>query len=101
MAATELLPHHLAKTLSQGRATNSSLARISAPNGRLNAFCLVDEAAALAAARESEQRWQRGEPKGFADGVPASVKDLVLTKGWPTLRGSKTVSPDQRWDEDA
>src|SRR5262249_17732746 len=31
----------------------------------------------------------------------ASVKDLVLSKGWPTLRGSKLVAREQAWDEDA
>src|SRR5690606_26736759 len=40
-------------------------------------------------------------PQGLLDGVPATVKDLVLTKGWPTLRGSRAVSPDQPWNEDA
>ena len=35
------------------------------------------------------------------DGVPVSIKDLLLTKGWPTLRGSKLVDPEQAWDEDA
>ena len=29
--------------------------------------------------------------RGALDGVPASIKDLVLTRGWPTLRGSHTV----------
>ena len=38
---------------------------------------------------------------GPLDGVPTSIKDLVLTKGWPTLRGSHTVDPDQPWDVDA
>jgi aspartyl-tRNA(Asn)/glutamyl-tRNA(Gln) amidotransferase subunit A len=35
------------------------------------------------------------------DGVPTTIKDLILTKGWPTLRGSRTVNPDQPWDVDA
>jgi aspartyl-tRNA(Asn)/glutamyl-tRNA(Gln) amidotransferase subunit A len=30
-----------------------------------------------------------------------SIKDLILTRGWPTLRGSRTVDPEQRWDVDA
>jgi len=97
----ELLARYRTKTLSPVEVAKASLARIAELNGRLNAFCLLDEAGALAAARESEQRWQRGEPRGVVDGVPVSVKDLVLTKGWPTLRGSKVVSPDQPWDEDA
>jgi aspartyl-tRNA(Asn)/glutamyl-tRNA(Gln) amidotransferase subunit A len=33
--------------------------------------------------------------------VPCSVKDLILTKGWPTLRGSRTISPDQVWADNA
>jgi Asp-tRNA(Asn)/Glu-tRNA(Gln) amidotransferase A subunit family amidase len=30
-----------------------------------------------------------------------SIKDLILTSGWPTLRGSRTVDPNQAWNEDA
>ena len=33
--------------------------------------------------------------------MPATVKDLLITKGWPTLRGSKAVDPKQAWEEDA
>src|SRR6185369_17099019 len=64
-------------------------------------FRLVDAPAAEAAALASATRWQRGEPMGPLDGVPTTIKDLVLTKGWSTLRGSKAISPDQPWDEDA
>jgi aspartyl-tRNA(Asn)/glutamyl-tRNA(Gln) amidotransferase subunit A len=101
MPATELLSHYRSRTLSPVEVTKAALARIAALDGRLNAFCLVDEAGALAAAAESEKRWQRGTPRGLVDGVPTTVKDIVLAKGWPTLRGSKAVSRDQAWDEDA
>ncbi|MEU6032178.1 amidase [Streptomyces tauricus] len=60
-----------------------------------------DEEAALARARESAERWRRGEPAGLVDGVPVSVKDILLTRGGPTLRGSRTVSESGPWDEDA
>jgi aspartyl-tRNA(Asn)/glutamyl-tRNA(Gln) amidotransferase subunit A len=33
--------------------------------------------------------------------VPVAVKDLLLTKGWPTLRGSRAVDPGQPWEHDA
>ncbi len=101
MPATALLANYRAKKLSPVEAAKAALARIAALDGRLNAFCLVDEEGALAAARRSERRWQRGEPAGLVDGVPTSVKDIVLAKGWPTRRGSKAISPDQAWDEDA
>ncbi len=76
------------------------MARIAKLNPIYNAFCVVDEAAALASARESEQRWLSGKSLGPADGVPATVKDLILAKGWPTLRGSRTIDPNQSWNED-
>ena len=68
------------------------LGRIEKLNPKLNAFCLINEQA-LAEAEASEKRWMSGQPKGLLDGVPVSIKDLLLTKGWPTLRGSKTVDP--------
>jgi aspartyl-tRNA(Asn)/glutamyl-tRNA(Gln) amidotransferase subunit A len=101
MPATQLLAHYRAKTLSPVDAAKAALARIAALDGRLNAFCLVDEERALASARRSEGRWLRGEPAGLVDGVPTSIKDIVLARGWPTRRGSKAISPDQAWDEDA
>ena len=33
--------------------------------------------------------------------MPTTIKDLILTKGWPTRRGSHTVDPEQPWDVDA
>src|SRR5262245_11837398 len=101
MPATELIARYAGKTLSPVEVTPAVLARIRALNTRLNAYCLVDETGALATARASEARWLKGEPAGPVDGVPASIKDIVLAKGWPTLRGSKTVDPAGPWDDDA
>ena len=61
----------------------------------------MDRDGALAAARESEERWLRGEAVGRLDGVPVTIKDLILMRGFPTLRGSRLVEPDQDWSEDA
>src|ERR1700759_5216185 len=54
----------------------------------------------MAAARAAETRWQKGEPLGPIDGVPATIKDLVPMRGFPTLRGSRLIDPNQAWDED-
>src|SRR6185503_18294324 len=64
-------------------------------------FCLVDAKSALATAKESEARWKKGTPQGLLDGVPVSIKDLLLTRGWPTLRGSRTINPKGPWNDDA
>lgn len=101
MPATELVARYRAKTLSPVEVTRAVLDRIEALDPKLNAYCLVDAEAALASARASEARWLAGTPAGPVDGVPTSIKDLVLTRGWPTLRGSKTVDPAGPWHDDA
>ena len=101
LSATELVAAYSDKRLSPLEATEACLARIATHNGLLNAFCHLDGDGARAAARDSEARWAKGQSLGLLDGVPVAVKDLILTQGWPTLRGSKTVDPDQPWDEDA
>jgi aspartyl-tRNA(Asn)/glutamyl-tRNA(Gln) amidotransferase subunit A len=100
-SAVELTAAYAARKLSPVEATRAVLDRIAAVNPRVNAFCHVDPARALAAARASEARWAKGKPFSFIDGVPTGIKDLILTKGWPTLRGSKTVDPAGPWKDDA
>jgi aspartyl-tRNA(Asn)/glutamyl-tRNA(Gln) amidotransferase subunit A len=99
-SAVELTEHYRSKKLSPVEATRAALERISRLDPIYNAFVMVDEARALKDARASEARWQRGEPAGSVDGVPATVKDLIVTEGWPTLRGSRTIDPNQPWTED-
>jgi len=79
----------------------AGVARIEALDAQVNAFCLVDADAAMAQAEASEARWAEGEPLSPLDGVPVAVKDLLLTKGWPTRRGSLTVDAKGPWTEDA
>eukprot|EP00698_Gefionella_okellyi_P008702 TRINITY_DN216_c0_g1_i1.p1 TRINITY_DN216_c0_g1~~TRINITY_DN216_c0_g1_i1.p1 ORF type:complete len:470 (-),score=108.19 TRINITY_DN216_c0_g1_i1:42-1451(-) len=101
LSAAELLRGYRAKTLNPVDVVIACYERIEKLNPTLNAFCLVDKANAVKAAQESAARWAKGEPLGMLDGVPTSVKDLLITNGWPTLRGSKAINPDQSWTEDA
>ena len=100
LSAVDLTEQYRERRLSPVEVTRAALARIAKLNPIYNAFCVVDEAAALASAHESEQRWRSGNAFGLADGVPTTVKDLILAKGWPTLRGSRAIDPKQPWDED-
>jgi aspartyl-tRNA(Asn)/glutamyl-tRNA(Gln) amidotransferase subunit A len=100
-SASELVALYRAGKASPVEATEAALARIEKHNPVLNAFDLVDAQGALKTAKASEARWAKHEPAGPIDGVPTSIKDIVYTKGWPTLRGSKTIDPDQPWEEDA
>ncbi|HEU0156250.1 MAG TPA: amidase [Stellaceae bacterium] len=87
--------------LSPVEAAQALLERLEAFEPQLNAFSIVDREGALAAARASEERWRRGAPQSSLDGVPVTIKDLVLMRGFPTLRGSHLVDPNQDWSEDA
>ena len=100
-SAHALLALYRSGRASPVEATKAALARIDRLNPVLNAFCVLDPESALVSARASEARWKAGAPQGDLDGVPVSIKDLILAKGWPTLRGSRTVDPKQAWDVDA
>ena len=100
-SAISLLDLYASRALSPVEATRLLLDRLDTLQPKLNAFCIVDHDGALAAARQSEQRWRRGEPAGQLDGVPVTIKDLMLMRNFPTLRGSRLVDPDQDWSEDA
>src|SRR5690606_4371102 len=98
--ATELVEGYRTRTLSPVEVAQAVLARMERLNPTLNAFVLVSERL-LEEARESEARWHKGAPRGLLDGVPVSIKDLLLAKDWPTLRGSKTIDPAGPWNDDA
>jgi aspartyl-tRNA(Asn)/glutamyl-tRNA(Gln) amidotransferase subunit A len=100
LTATELLEGYRKHELSPVEVTRAVLERIEKLNPVLNAFNLVSDHALLDA-KASEARWLSGQPKGLLDGVPVSIKDIILTRGWPTLRGSKTVDPKGPWNDDA
>src|SRR5947207_12224504 len=100
LSAMALLDAYRKHELSPVEVTRAVLERIERLNPVLNAFNLVSDRA-LDDAKMSEARWMSGQPKGLLDGVPASIKDIILTKGWPTLRGSKTVDPKGPWNDDA
>jgi aspartyl-tRNA(Asn)/glutamyl-tRNA(Gln) amidotransferase subunit A len=76
------------------------LAKIERVNPVLNAFCFTDPATTLQQARASANRWRQGQPLSKLDGIPIGIKDLLLTQGWPTLKGSFDIDADQPWPED-
>jgi aspartyl-tRNA(Asn)/glutamyl-tRNA(Gln) amidotransferase subunit A len=101
LTATEMLVHFRNRNLSPVEVCKAAFEQIRSKDETLNAFCILNEDGAFASARESEARWFKGEPMGALDGVPVAIKDLILTKGLPTLRGSETVDAGQPWEVDA
>lgn len=101
LSASDLLAAYGRGDLSPVEAAEAGLERIAALDPAVNGYCLVDPELTLTQARASEARWQAGEPAGRLDGVPVAVKDVFLTAGWPTLRGSAAVDPGGPWEHDA
>ncbi len=101
MNAAELSRAFHDGNLSPVEVTQSLLARIEALDAGINAFCHLAPNVSLHQAEESEKRWAEGNPLSPLDGVPVAIKDLLLTEGWPTLRGSKLTDPTGPWNADA
>ncbi|MBM7167880.1 amidase [Streptomyces sp. G44] len=79
----------------------AALRRAEETQPLVNAFVRIEARSALEQAEASAGRWRHGEPQGLVDGVPVSVKDLLLLRGGPTLRGSRTIRAEGTWEEDA
>ncbi len=70
-------------------------------NSQFNAFVCFDKEKILQQAKLSSERWSSGKVKGILDGVPISIKDLLVTKDYPTRRGSFIESLPITSDKDA
>ncbi|MDV9174661.1 amidase family protein, partial [Streptomyces sp. W16] len=101
LTAVELLDGYRRREFSPVEATRAILDRAEEIQPVVNAFVRLDAEGALARAAESAERWRRGEPAGLVDGVPVTVKDILVQRGAPTLRGSKTIAEQGSWEEDA
>jgi aspartyl-tRNA(Asn)/glutamyl-tRNA(Gln) amidotransferase subunit A len=100
-SATSLVSDYASREISPVEVAQAILDQIDQYDGSLKAYCLVDAPAALANAKQSEERWRRGVPQGPLDGVPCSIKDVCLVEGWPTRKGSRLTDPDLLATEDS
>jgi len=101
MSATRLSKGFRRQDFSPVDVARACLAQVRQHEPELNAMSFMDETTTHAMAQASHKRWKKGEPLSPIDGVPVLIKDLLLVKGWPTLRGSKTVDRNQPWENDA
>lgn len=68
--------------------TEAALAAIAETNGHLNAWSEVLSESALRQAEQLAQEARQGRWRGPLHGVPVGIKDLFLTAGVPTRKGS-------------
>ena len=88
MSALEMLRLYRTRELSPVEAMKSVIERVEAFEPHIHATYLYAPERALKEARASEARWARAEPIGPLDGVPATVKDNIATKGEPKPVGT-------------
>jgi aspartyl-tRNA(Asn)/glutamyl-tRNA(Gln) amidotransferase subunit A len=100
MPATDLVAAFVAKKLSPVEVMDAVIARIERLNPIINAFCTLTLEEARQKAKAAEAAIMRGDRLGPLHGVPVSIKDLVITKGVRTMRGSK-IYENYIPDEDA
>src|SRR5690348_2462035 len=94
-SAVELAGLIRQKKLSPVELMTALLARIEALNPRVNAFAYLAADAAIDAARRAETALMRDERIGRLHGIPATIKDLAITKDMPTQMGSNIFAGNQ------
>ena len=87
LSAFDLLTAYRSQALSPVAVTEAVLARIAAAEPHLDALYAFDPDGARAAARDSERRWRDGTARDL-DGVPATIKENIATKGVPVPLGT-------------
>ncbi len=95
LPATELAAMIRGKQISPVEYMQALLGRIEALEPRINAFAHLAADQAMAAARKAEAQVMAGDKLGRLHGLPATIKDLAITKDMPTQMGSPIYKGNQ------
>ncbi len=97
----ELIDGYKKKLFNSLEVSLSVINQIKSLNKKINAFVHFDEEMVIDQAKLSKDRWERDMIKGILDGIPISVKDLIITQDYPTFRGSFNTSLPNKSEENA
>ncbi|MBY8988841.1 MAG: amidase, partial [Candidatus Lokiarchaeota archaeon] len=89
MSAFEMREKIKTQELSSIEITETIIERIKKINPFINAYCTPTFDLAREAAKNADEAVKRNEKLGLLNGIPTSIKDLMLTKGIKTTFGSK------------
>jgi aspartyl-tRNA(Asn)/glutamyl-tRNA(Gln) amidotransferase subunit A len=91
LSAVDLIAGYRAKQFSPSEVLEDVLAHIAVWEPHIKALYAFDPDGARATAKTSTERWQKGAPTGPLEGVPATIKDNIVTKGVPVPLGAASV----------
>jgi len=95
LPATALAEMIRTKQISPVEYMTTLLARIDAVEPQVNAFAYLAAEQAMEGARQAEKAVMSGQSLGRLHGVPATIKDLAITKDMPTQMGSEIYKGNQ------
>lgn len=86
----------VAKALDKGEISSETLTRlcldrIAELDPKIGAMLWLNEELALKQARASDQRRAKKQSLGLLDGIPVSLKDMILCEGMPATAASKIL----------
>ena len=91
-SATELAAWIRAKQVSPVEVVRAVLDRVERLDAGINAFATLTPDLALQMAEDAEKALLGGEATGVLHGVPVTIKDLFDLEGFPTERGSFSLT---------
>ena len=90
LSAVRMIAGYRGKQFSPAEVLEDLLAHIAVWEPHIKALYAFDPDGARAAAKASTERWQKGEPIGPLDGVPATLKARLLARRSATARARRT-----------
>ena len=91
LSAVDMIAGFRARQFSPSEVLDDVLAHIALWEPHIKALYAFDPEGARVRAKQSTERWQKGEPAGALDGVPVTIKDNIATKGVPVPLGAATT----------
>src|ERR1700682_5488122 len=91
LSAVDLIAGFRSTQFSPSEVLEDVLAHIAVWEPHIKALYAFDPEGARASAMASTERWHKGDPTGPVDGVPATIKENIATKGVPVPLGAATT----------
>ncbi|MGA7996793.1 MAG: amidase family protein, partial [Bradyrhizobium sp.] len=91
LSAHDLIAGFKGRQFSPSEVLEDVLSHVAVWEPHIKALYAFDPDGARATAKASTERWQKSQPIGPLDGVPATIKENIATKGVPVPLGAASV----------